>query len=111
MTDRIGFYLDDGVDPIVSRSLQVYGVRVLAPTDLDRRDSADLELLMLACQKQLAIVTHDLALLNLAREQVGHFGLVYCDHDLPGTSELIRRLLLVYEALTIDDLLGRIEIF
>lgn len=110
MADRIGFYLDDGIDPTVAKTLRHYGIRVLSPSDSELRDRADLEQLLLACQKQLAIVTPDPALVRLARDQPSHFGLIYCDPCEPTPSKLIRRLILIYEVMSIDELMGKIEV-
>jgi predicted nuclease of predicted toxin-antitoxin system len=107
---RIGYHLDEHVDPIIAQALVHYGIQVATPTGVGLRAHGDAAQLMVACQRQLAIVTHDASFLRFTHDQGIHFGIIYCPHTDPTTSDLIRKLILIYEVLSPEELMGRVEI-
>ena len=56
------------------------------------------------------MVTADACLLRNTQNQSVHFGIVYYAQDELGSSDMIRRLIHIYEALTPEEMLGHVEI-
>lgn len=107
---RIGYHLDEHIDPGISKALRHYGIRITTPLETGLRTQGDAAQLMLACQQQQVIVTHDATFLRFTQSQGIHFGIVYCHPLEPGTSDLIRRLILIYEVLTPEEMIGNTEV-
>ena len=107
---RIGYYLDENVDPIVAQALRHYGIKVTTPVETGLRNNSDRDQLILACQRQQVMVTTDASLLRNTQNQSVHFGIVYYSQDELETSDMIRRLIHIYEALTPEEMLGHVEI-
>lgn len=69
-------------------------------------DAAHLEF---ARASQRVIVTHDADFLRLASGTADHWGIAYCHRTSRSVGEIIRGLILMYEALTWDEMRGRVE--
>ncbi|MEM9770094.1 MAG: DUF5615 family PIN-like protein [Cyanobacteria bacterium P01_D01_bin.73] len=107
---RIGYYLDENIDPVVAQSLRHYGIKVTTPVESGLRSHGDRDQLVLACQRQQVMVTTDASLLRNTQNQSVHFGIVYYPQDELKSSDMIRRLIHIYEALTPEEMLGHVEI-
>lgn len=107
---RIGYYLDENIDPIVAQALRHYGVAITTPVETGLRTHGDRDQLILACQRQQIMVTTDASFLRNTQNQSVHFGIVYCSQEELGASDMIRRLIHIYEALTPEEMLGHVEI-
>jgi hypothetical protein len=54
-------------------------------------------------------MTHDADFLRIAGTTRGHPGIVYCDKTARSIGEMIRSLILIYEALAPNDMRGKVE--
>lgn len=106
---RLGFYLDDSLHPVIISSLRAYGIRVMRPTEAKLHQQSDATQLLFAYRHQLVMVTADATFLKFAIEQKMHSGLIYSPIDLP-IGRVLRQLLLLYEAFKPQELIGTIEV-
>ncbi|TAD77866.1 MAG: hypothetical protein EA001_09150 [Oscillatoriales cyanobacterium] len=106
---RLGFYLDDSLPPVVIASLRAYGIRVTRPTEAKLQDQSDATQLLFAYRHQLVVVTADAAFVKFAIEQKMHSGLIYSPMELP-IRRVLRQLLLLYEVFQPQEFKGVIEI-
>lgn len=54
-------------------------------------------------------MTHDTDFLLLASTTNDHPGIVYCDKTARSIGEIIRGLILIYEVLTQEEMVGQVE--
>ena len=106
---RLGFYLDDSLDPAVSAALRGYGVRATRPTEVKLQNQSDATQLLFAYRHQLVFVTAEVTLVKFAGSQKDHGGVVYSPLALP-IGRIVRQLLLLYETFQPTELAGKIEI-
>lgn len=109
MAERIRYHLDEHIDPDIARALRRHGIDVTTTVDarlLSRSDRSQIEY---ARASGRVIVTHDADFLRMASEGVDHPGIVYSHRTSHSIGEMIRRLILVYEVLGADEILGRVE--
>lgn len=109
MAERIRFHLDEHIDPAVARGLQRHGVDVTTTVEarlLSRSDEAQWDY---AKASGRVLFTNDTDFLRLADQDTSHCGLVYCHRTAYSIGETIRRLILVYEVLSSDEIAGRVE--
>ena len=109
MTERIRFHLDEHVDPDVARALRRYGIDVTTTVEAGLRTQSDLAQLEFATREQRVLVTHDADFLRLADRVPPHAGIAYSTRTTRSLGEMIRSLILIYEILTPEELIGRIE--
>ena len=109
MTERIRFHLDEQVDPDIARALRRHGVDVTTTVEAGLRTESDRAHLAYARQENRVIVTHDANFLRLAAQGVDHAGIAYCDKTVRSIGEIIRTLVLMYEALTPQEMVGCVE--
>ena len=94
----------------MAQTLRHYGIKITTPVETGLRSHGDRDQLILACQRQQVMVTSDASLLRNTQNQAVHFGIIYYSQEELQTSDMIRRLIHVYEALTPEEMLGHVEI-
>jgi predicted nuclease of predicted toxin-antitoxin system len=109
MADRIRFHLDEHVDPDVARALQRYGIDVTTTVGAGLRTQSDVAQLDFARHEQRVLVTHDADFLRLAAQVPSHTGIVYGARVARSLGEMIRSLILIYEVLTPEEMMNRVE--
>lgn len=109
MHDRIRFHLDEHIDPVVAAALRRYGIDVTTTVEAGLRTESDEAQLTFAEQENRVIVTHDDDFLRMASRNINHSGIAYCHPQSRTVGELIRTLRLIYEVMTPEEMLGRVE--
>lgn len=109
MSDRIRFHLDENVDPDVALALCRQGIDVTTTREMGLLGQADEVQLAFACEQGRVIVTHDTDFLRLASQSAAHSGVAFCKKNARSLGEIIRSLVLIYEALSPDEMQGWIE--
>jgi predicted nuclease of predicted toxin-antitoxin system len=104
----ICFYTDEHVSRAVIRGLRQRGVDVLTVPDAGMMGATDEEHLAFASQNDRVLFTQDADFLRLAAEGTEHAGIVYARQQTP-ISRIIQGLMLVYQLLTPDDMMGHVE--
>jgi predicted nuclease of predicted toxin-antitoxin system len=79
VNERIRFHLDEPVDPVIARA------------------------------EGRVIVTHDADFLRFASENSDHPGIAYCHKTRRSIGEIVRSLILIFEAMTPEEMTGRVE--
>jgi predicted nuclease of predicted toxin-antitoxin system len=103
------FHLDENVDHRVARALQRHGVDVTTAVSANLRTASDKEHLSFAKEENRVIVTHDDDFLRLASQTNDHNGIVYCHKTKYTVGDLVRRLILVFEVLNPEEMMGHVE--
>lgn len=109
MADRVRFHLDEHVDPAIAQALRRHGVDVTTTPEVGLRTRGDEDHLEFAKASRRVIVTHDADFLRLASQTADHWGIAYCHRTARSVGEIIRGLILVYEALTAEQMKGQVE--
>jgi predicted nuclease of predicted toxin-antitoxin system len=109
MAERIRFHLDEHVDPDIARALRRYGIDVTTTVEAGLRTQNDAAQLAFIRHERRVIVTHDADFLRLASRTRDHQGIAYCDKTTRSLGDMIRSLILIYEVLTPEEMVGRVE--
>ena len=109
MAERIKFHLDEHVDPDIARALRRYGIDVTTTVDAGLRTGNDPAHLDFICREGRVVVTHDADFLRYASQSNDHPGIAYCHMGARSVGEIIRSLILIYEALTSREMAGHVE--
>lgn len=107
-TGRVKFYLDEHVDMDIAKELMRRGIDVTTAQDEHQRKTDDAILIETATQQGRVFVTQDADALRIAARGAQHAGIAYAPQ---GTSigEIIRALLLIYDATDADGMKQQIE--
>ena len=109
MPERIRFHLDEHVDPDIARALWRHGIDVTTTVQAGLRTATDQAQLAYARDEHRVVVTHDADFLRMAARNSDHPGIAYCAKTARSLEEIIRTLLLMHEALTAEEMIGRVE--
>ena len=109
MTERIRFHLDENVDPDVARALRRHGIDVTTSIEVGLLTKEDSAQLAYALEEGRVIVTHDADFLRMDARGVEHAGIAYCHKSACSVGEIIRTLMLIFEVLEPEELMGRVE--
>jgi predicted nuclease of predicted toxin-antitoxin system len=107
--ERICFHLDEHIDPDVAAALRRHGIDVTTTIDAGLRTANDKAQSAFAKSQRRVIVTDDADFLRLAASTADHPGIVVCHRQIHSTRQIIRGLILIYEALTPSEIAGRTE--
>lgn len=109
MSERICFHLDENVTVAVALGLRRYGIDVTTTHEVGlggRSDDAQFKFMQ---EAQRVIFTQDSDFLVIASASGNHPGIAYCQKGKRSTGEIIAALVLIYEVLTPEEMLGKIE--
>jgi predicted nuclease of predicted toxin-antitoxin system len=109
MAERIRFHLDEQVDPDVARALRRYGIDVTTTVEVELRTKSDAAQLAFVRQEGRVLVTHDADFLRFADRSSDHPGIAYCHKTARSIGDIIRNLILIYEVLAPEEIVGRVE--
>jgi predicted nuclease of predicted toxin-antitoxin system len=109
LTERIRFHLDENVDPDVARALRRHGIDVTTTAEAGLLTTEDAAQLAYAIREGRVIVTHDADFLRMAAQGIEHVGIAYCHKAARSLGEIIRTLMLIYEVLEPEEIMGRVE--
>jgi predicted nuclease of predicted toxin-antitoxin system len=107
--NEIRFYLDENIDNDVAKALRGRGIDVLTTAEAGNAGQTDPTQLAFARRERSVIVTQDEDFLILDSQQVPHAGIAYYKHRNRSIKEVIRGLLLIYEVLTVEDMMNHVE--
>jgi hypothetical protein len=109
MPSRIRFHLDEHVDHDLARGLRHRGIDVTTATDATLLGASDERHLEFALREERVIFTSDADFLRLAGTGTIHRGIIYSPPQKRSVAYLIRALCAVHDALTPEEMHGRIE--
>ena len=103
------FHLDEHVAHAIADGLRRRGIDVTTTADAALLSAADDEHMAFAKRHGRVIVTQDTDFLRNAVNDSTHFGIAYYPHGKRAIGEVIRYLVLMHDAMTEDEMRGRIE--
>ena len=109
MAERIRFHLDENVDPDIARALRRYGIDVTTSVEAGLRTRSDAAQWAFVREAERVLVTHDADFLRLVSRDREHPGIAYCHKTSRAIGDMIRSLILIYEILSPEELVGRVE--
>lgn len=108
MPEKIRYYTDEHVAKAVIRGLRRRGVDVLTAPEADMLQAPDEEHLRLAATQGRVILTQDDDFLRLGAQGHEHAGIVYTPQHTP-VGAVVSGLMLIYQALTPDEMTNHVE--
>ncbi len=108
MKNKIKFYLDEHIANAIADGLRRRGIDVLTIVEAGKLGAKDEEHYAFAHQEGRVIVTHDNDFLRLAARHPNHSGLVYSPKGKT-IGEMIRKLTLIAQIITAEEMTGKIE--
>ncbi len=109
MGERIRFHLDEHVDPVIAHALRRHGIDVTTTVEAGLRTQSDAAHIAFAQREGRVIVSHDDDFLRLASQYREHAGIAYCRNMTRSVSDIINSLILIYEVLTPEEMVGHVE--
>ncbi|MGL4621818.1 MAG: DUF5615 family PIN-like protein [Chroococcidiopsis sp.] len=109
MAEKIRFHLDENVSTAVAEGLRRRGIDVTTTPEQALIGISDLAQLEFALAQKRVIFTQDADFLRMHQTGITHAGIVYCSQGNKSIGEIIRGLILVWELLEPNDMLGKVE--
>jgi hypothetical protein len=104
----VRYYLDEHVDLDVARALRRRGVDVVTAQEAGQRATDDEILLRTATADSRVFVSQDADVLRLISQGEPHAGIAYAPQGTP-VGDLIRGLMLIYDVLGAEEMVGWVE--
>ncbi|HLC15663.1 MAG TPA: DUF5615 family PIN-like protein [Thermodesulfovibrionia bacterium] len=105
---KVRYYTDEHVAKAVIGGLRQRGVNVLTVPEANRLGADDEEHLAFALAEGRVIFTQDNDFLRLASSGNAHAGIVYAHQHTP-IGEIIQGLMLIYQVLEAEEMIGNVE--
>jgi predicted nuclease of predicted toxin-antitoxin system len=109
VSDRIRYHLDEHIDPEITDGLRRYGFDVTTTVQVALRRAKDPTQIAFVRSQKRVIVTDDAHLIAFGRSTTDRPGIVVPLARKHSTREIIAGLTLIYEALTPEEMAGRVE--
>ncbi|MEH1814209.1 MAG: DUF5615 family PIN-like protein [Nostoc sp.] len=109
MSERIRFHLDENVAPAIALGLRRYGINVTTTNDVELRTQSDEVQLAFIQEAQRVLFTQDADFLIIASYRLDHPGITYCKKGTRSIGEIIETLVLMYEVMTPEEMVWRVE--
>lgn len=109
MSEKTKFHLDESVDPDIAVALIKYGIDLTTAKTENLLGQSDEIQFAFCCQQQRVLITQDSDFLIIASQDFQHPGIVYYQPGTRSIGEIIRGVILIYEALTPVEMYGSVE--
>ena len=109
MASKLRFHLDEHISHAIAQALQQRGVDVTTTVEAGLRtlnDEAQMEYIR---HEQRVFVTSDAGFLARSAEGQPHYGIVYYPPNTRSIGQVVTYLMLMYEILTPEEMIGRVE--
>ena len=107
MSEKIKFHLDENLSSAIAGGLRRRGIDVTTTPEAGLIGSTDEEQLEFARQAGRVLVTLDDDLLRLHAKGLPHAGIAYCRQGTRSIGQMLRALVIVYEAMTAEEVTGQ----
>lgn len=108
MPTPIRFYFDEHIHRVVAQRLRRRGIDVLRAQEAGLRGAEDKRHLIFARRTLRVLVTGDTDFLRLDAERHNHCGIVFI-RNVQAIGKMIESLILIYELLDSEEMVGHIE--
>lgn len=105
----VSFHLDEHIPPGLADALRHRGVDVTTTMDAGLVGAADRDHLAFAASAGRVVVTQDVDFLRLHAQGIPHAGIVFCHAQSRSIGEMLRRLVLIHSALSMEEMRSRVE--
>lgn len=105
----IRFHLDDHISAHIASGRRRRGIDVTTALDAGLMGATDLVQLEFAASAGRVLVTQDGDFLRLHAQGVAHAGIAYCRQQSMPIGEMLRRVLLIHDLLTPEEISRRVE--
>ena len=109
VANKIRFYLDENIAKEVAEGLHTCDIDVVTTPEIGHMGFANEEHLASARVEKRVFVTEDEDFLVLHSKGIPHAGIAYYKQRTLTIKEVIRALTLIYEVMTDDEMMNRIE--
>jgi predicted nuclease of predicted toxin-antitoxin system len=109
MAEKIRFHLDENVINAIAQGLRRRGINLTTTPEQSLIGVSDKAQLEFAVSQGRVIFTQDTDFLRMNQTNTDHFGIVYCSQGNKSIGEIIRGLILIWELLEPNDMLGKVE--
>lgn len=106
---RVRFHLDEHIPSAVAAGLRRRGIDVTRAAEVGMVGVKDEKQLSFATETGRMLVTQDADFLRLHQAGVPHAGIAYCIQGSLTVGEMLRRLVLIYDLMTDEEVQGRVE--
>lgn len=107
--NQIRFHLDENVAHAIAKGLQHYGIDVTTTSEMHLLGHIDEDQLAHATAHGRVLFTQDRDLLRIAQHFIDHAGIIYCDKNARTISEMIKRLVIIAQNITADEMIGMVK--
>jgi len=105
----IRFHLDEHISANVAAALRRRNIDVTTAADTGLIGATDVAHLGFAASTGRVVVTQDDDFLRLHSGGVAHAGIAYCRQQSMALGEMLRRLVLIHDLLSPEEMAGRVE--
>ena len=105
----IRFHLDEHISAQIAAGLRRRNIDVTTTAEVNLIGATDLAHIEFAKSSGRVLVTQDDDVLRLHAQGVAHAGIVFCQQQSMSTGEMLRRLILIHDLLSPEDLIGTVE--
>ena len=105
----IRFHLDEHVSAQIAAGLRRRNIDVTTTVDARLLGASDVAHLEFAASSRRELVTQDDDFLRLHAQGVAHAGIAYCQQQSISAGEILRRLILIHDPLSPEEMAGTIE--
>ena len=105
----IRFHLDEHVSASVAAGLRRRNINVTTAVEAGLTGADDVTQLAFATSANRVMVTQDADFLRLHSEGTSHVGIAYCLQGSLSLGEMLRRLVLIYDLLSPEEMTNRVE--
>lgn len=108
MTDRIRFHLDENMHSAVAIGLRRRGVDVTTTAEVGLIGYSDEEQLEFALREGRMLITQDNDFLRLHAQGSLHAGIAYYKPGTRSIGHILRSLIVIYDSMTHDEVMGQV---
>ena len=105
----IRFHLDEHISAQVAAGLRRRNIDVTMTADAGLIGATDVAHIEFAASSGRVLVTQDDDFLRLHAKGVAHAGIVYCQQHSMSAGEILRRLILIHDLLSPEEMDGKVE--
>jgi len=105
----IRFHLDEHISALVAAGLRRRNIDVTTTADPGLIGAADLAHIEFAASSGRVLVTQDDDFLRMHAQGAAHAGIAYCQQQSRSAGEVLRRLILIHDLLSPEEMAGKVE--
>ena len=105
----LSFHLDEHISAHIASGLRRRNIDVTTAADAGLIGATDMAHIEFAASSGRVVVTQDDDFLRIHAQGVAHAGIAYCQQQSMSVGEMLRRVILIYDLLSAEEMAGRVE--